>query len=117
MDKLSRILSDNGFMSNFSEKLKELMKIKGLNQSELSELCGVSQNSISRWLSGKAEPSISNTIAVARALGVTVADLTGEEPLELKPADRKLLALPEEDKQIALEFLAFFRKHAPKIGD
>lgn len=104
-------------MKTFSEKLKVLMKLKDLNQSELSKLCGISQNSISRWLSGKAEPSISNTIAVARALGVTVADLTGEEPLELKPADRKLLALSEEDKQIALEFLAFFRKHAPKIGD
>lgn len=102
---------------NFAEKLKMLLELKGMNQSELSKLCGISQTAISKWLLNKSEPSISNTIAVARALGVTVADLTGEEPLELKPADRKLLALSEEDKQIALEFLAFFRKHAPKIGD
>ncbi len=104
-------------MKNFAEKLKVFMKLKGLNQGELSELCGVSQTAIHKWLAGKAEPSISNTVAVARALGVTVADLTGEEPLELSAADRKLLALTEEDKQIALEFLAFFRKHAPKIRD
>lgn len=92
------------------------MKIKSLNQSELSELCGLSQTAIHKWLSGKAEPSISNTIAVARALGVTVADLTGEEPLELKPADRKLLALSEEQKELVIKFFEFL-KTTPKIGD
>lgn len=106
-------------MKIFAEKLKSLMLLRGLNQGELSKLCGISQTAVHKWLSGKAEPSISNTIAVARALGVTVADLIDEDPQcrGLKPADRKLLALPEEDKQIALEFLAFFRKHSPKVGD
>lgn len=101
---------------NFAEKLKTLMKLRGLNQGELSKLCGVSQNAVSKWLSGKAEPSISNTIAVARALGVTVADLTGEEPIELTSADRKLLALSEEQKELVIKFFEFI-KTTPKIGD
>jgi transcriptional regulator with XRE-family HTH domain len=103
---------------NFAEKLKTLMKLRGLNQGELSRLCGVSQNAVSKWLSGKAEPSISNTIAVARALGVTVADLIDEDPQcrGLKPADRKLLALPEEQKDLVIKFFEFL-KTCPKIGD
>lgn len=114
--KRQAIFADSYFNMNFAEKLKTLMKLRGLKQGELSKLSGVSQNAVSKWLSGKAEPSISNTVAVAKALGVTVADLTGEEPVELTSADRKLLALPEDQKELVVKFFEFL-KTIPKIGD
>ena len=41
-----------------AERLKELMKEKGLNQVGLAEKIGLKQNTISAWLLKKKEPCI-----------------------------------------------------------
>lgn len=47
------------------ERINELMKSEGLNQSRLAEKIGVKQNTISAWLLGKNEPSIASLWALA----------------------------------------------------
>lgn len=42
------------------ERIKELMRSEGLTQTALAEKIGIKQNTISAWLLGKNEPSITS---------------------------------------------------------
>ena len=45
-------------MIDFAKKIKEYRKIKLLTQTELAEILGIGVVSISRWESGKHEPTM-----------------------------------------------------------
>lgn len=62
----------------FSEKVRELMKDAGITQKELSMKSGVSEASLSRYLSGSLKPRMDIIINVAKALGVSPGELTGD---------------------------------------
>jgi transcriptional regulator with XRE-family HTH domain len=79
----------------FADSLKRLRAERGLSQSELAERAGLSQNGISQWEAGTREPSWSNVLALAAALGVPCTAFTAHAaeasaPLEGSPppADR-----------------------------
>lgn len=55
----------------WNEKVKELMRSKGINQKELSSLSGISESSISRYLAGDKNPRMDIIVNVARALEVS----------------------------------------------
>lgn len=59
------------------ERLKELMKNYNVNQSQLAEAIGVSQSSISGWVTGKKEPSIESLWKLANYFDETVDYLIG----------------------------------------
>jgi transcriptional regulator with XRE-family HTH domain len=63
----------------FAERLKEVMEIRKMNQSELSALTGIGKPSISQYLSGKNEPKHDKMKKLAEALEVTESWLTGNE--------------------------------------
>lgn len=44
---------------NFTENLKSLRKTKNLTQSQLANILGVDQRTVSAWEKGVAEPSFS----------------------------------------------------------
>ena len=52
------------------EKVLELMKKKGINQKQLSELSGISTSSLSRYLNGDIVPRMDIIINIANALQV-----------------------------------------------
>lgn len=57
-------------------KLIKLIRArKGMNQSELAELIGVTQGVISSWENGLYAPSIAKLPELARILGCTVDEL------------------------------------------
>lgn len=62
----------------FKENVKKIMKEEKINQKELSIKSGVSEASLSRYLSGALKPRMDIIINVAKALGVTPNVLTGE---------------------------------------
>lgn len=62
----------------FSEKVRELMKDAGITQKELSKKSGVSEASLSRYLSGSLKPRMDIIINVSKALGVSPGELTGD---------------------------------------
>ena len=78
-------------------RLKALRTSRGLSQKQLAEAAGLSQNAISQWESGAREPSWSNVLALANALGVTCQEFTGgdagvvaeKEPDPEPPAPKK----------------------------
>lgn len=54
------------------------MTARGLNQIQMAASSGLTQASISRWLNGVTEPKISDVVALARSLGMTVSQILGE---------------------------------------
>lgn len=65
-----------------SLNLFELRKSKGITQSYLAEIIGVSFQTISKWETGIAVPDVKYIIALAKFFGVTTDQILGLQPLE-----------------------------------
>ena len=72
----------------FSQKLQELRKQKGLTQEELAEAIFVSRTAISKWESGRGYPNIDSLKALARFFNITIDELL---------SGNELLTIAEED--------------------
>ncbi len=65
---------------NFKITLKQLRKKAGLTQAELAQAIGTSQAAVAHYEMGIKAPELAKLPAIAKALGVSVADLFKEEP-------------------------------------
>ena len=61
----------------FSQRLKELRKLRGLSQAALSQLLGVSQQAVGKWETGRSTPDPQTVAAIAAELGVSADYLLG----------------------------------------
>lgn len=68
--------SEESWKREFAHRLVELMVDKGFDQSYLSEVSGVSQQSISNYIHRKTMPTGFVIDKLARALGCDVSELT-----------------------------------------
>ena len=59
-------------------RLKEMLKNRKLSAKELSDLCNISENSISKIITGKTSPSLDTLERIALALSVPVSELFAE---------------------------------------
>lgn len=90
-------------MKEISELLKEAMKIRGINQTQLAQLSGIAKSTISEYLRGKYEPKRSQIQQLAMALNVNEAWLIG---LDGASFDRnKLNATLTVKQQLIIEAL------------
>ena len=64
----------------FGNRLKALRKSKGLNQTQLAEKIGVSLLTLFRWEKDERQPRMNEIKALAKALGVSEADLLNNPP-------------------------------------
>lgn len=64
---------------DFKERVKSLMDYNKLSQKELANLSGISEASISRYLSGDLKPRMDILTNIAKVLNVSVAYLIGED--------------------------------------
>lgn len=58
----------------------------GWTQVDLADRCGVTSKQVGRWEDGSQNPTIPNGVVVARALGITLAELAGEVAMGLDMA-------------------------------
>lgn len=58
-----------------SEKMKKLMKERGISQVDLSRLLNVTQGAVSHYMSGRNNPEMGSWLAIADVLGCRVEDL------------------------------------------
>lgn len=72
---------------NFGERLKQLRKSKGLNQEDLADALGMSYMTIRRWEKGITTPRMEDIKALAKALGVSEADLLNDSLREHNPGE------------------------------
>lgn len=65
----------------FINRLKNIMKERKITQTELANLTGIRQSSISDWLNDRYEPKQDKVYIIAKALNVSPAWLLGyDEP-------------------------------------
>lgn len=67
---------------DFSEQLRSLRAQKGISQQKLADLSGISQASIYQWEKGTRKPKYEQLQKLAKALGITIPYLLGEEGIE-----------------------------------
>ena len=83
---------------DFSEKLQQLRKRKGLTQEELAESLYVSRTAVSKWESGRGYPNIDSLKALAAFFGVTIDELlSGDELLTVAEEDSQRKAQQQRD--------------------
>lgn len=70
------------------DTIKKLRTEQGLSQDELAERVHVVRQTVSKWERGTSVPDADSLVALARALGVSAAELLGESAMvEEKPDD------------------------------
>lgn len=92
------------------ERIKALCKEKGTSIYKLEKELGLGNGTIGKWGKNGRIPNYANLSAVANALGVTVADLTGEadeKGIKKQPADAS--SADETDRNITVsDFISAF---------
>ncbi len=73
--KCSDGYTDDEWEREFYIRLKRLMYLRGINQSELAEQLDVSRSQLSRYISGKTSMSVYMLRKIARLLGCTFEGL------------------------------------------
>ena len=65
-------------MKKFKERVKSLMKRDNISQKELAKLSGISEASVSRYLSGDLRPRMDILTNIAKVFNVSTSYLVGE---------------------------------------
>jgi len=77
----------------FSERLKEILRLKRMTEYRLSKLTGLSKSTINALTNGTSkQPNIETISKIAKAMNMTVSELTGEAEQE-KPTDKWTLII------------------------
>ena len=63
---------------SWQEKVKTLMLDRGINQKQLSQLSGITESSISRYLRSERRPRLDIVVNFAKAFGVSTEYLLDE---------------------------------------
>ncbi len=94
-------------------RIKMLMDEKRLTQKELANLSGITEASMSKYLSGERTPRIDVIVNIANALGVTTDELIGNDIEDDKMGFFRLKTvlargmenISEDDKKELIKFL------------
>lgn len=92
--------------NTWSDKVKELMRVKNINQKELSQLSGITEASVSRYLTGERTPRMDIIINFARALGVSVEyllDNSEKQQKEISAYDNIAVAIARDGNNLTAE--------------
>lgn len=76
--------------------LKQILKEKNISQKEIAICCGVSQPTVSEWVSGRKTPSVENLTKLSKILGVSMNQITGIDD------SVKKTVVTEDDIKVAL---------------
>lgn len=83
-------------MSSFSETLRRIRFERHMTQDEFAALLGTTKQNISRYESGAVSPKISTAQAIADKLGISLAELNGQDASAQVSQDDELWTLREE---------------------
>ncbi len=72
-------------MKEFKGRVKELMERDNISQKELARLSGISEASVSRYLSGDLRPRMDILTNIAKVFNVSTSYLVGEVDNVVQP--------------------------------
>ena len=99
----------------FGERLKSRMTARGLTQSKLACVMGVSKNAVNKWIKG-GTISMENAIKLANELGVDPAwllfgaETESSEPVDLDKLAKEIEKLDPKHQRIVKEIVKAFTK-------
>jgi len=70
------MMDKGGVLLRFGERLRTLRKKRGLSQEAFASLCGLDRTYVGGIERGERNVSLRNIAIIARALGVTMSELT-----------------------------------------
>jgi transcriptional regulator with XRE-family HTH domain len=100
-------------------KLAEILISREMSQADFARLMDTSPANVSRWCSGKMEPTEGSLLRMASVLRVEVGEIRGDIPLlsdDERHALRAFRAIPDEKKASALLILDTLADNAPRDG-
>lgn len=86
-----------------NERLKTLLKRKGISQRELAKATGITPAQISRYLSGARLPRGEALVTLSNYFEVTTDYLLGYEAKALTPYEKVLEAIDENKSELTSE--------------
>lgn len=86
-----------------NDRLKTLLKRKGISQRELARETGITPAQISRYMSGARKPSGKTLITLSNYFGVTTDYLLGYEGQESSAFDKVLDSINENKDKLSNE--------------
>jgi transcriptional regulator with XRE-family HTH domain len=88
----------------WQEKVRQLMERNGLTQKQLSQLSGITEASVSRYLKGERKARIDIIVNFAKALNVTTEYLLNEdEEVGIKPYAEIATAIARNGNSLTAE--------------
>lgn len=95
-----------------SEKIFELLEIRGMSQKEFAERTGIAQSSISDWKRKKTNPVSDKILIICDVLGVTPYDLlTGTDGKGRRSNPSEILTITKDSEigKLVSDFTAMDR--------
>ena len=104
---------DTAFFKTFGQRLTDMRKARGLTQAQLGETLGLDQTAVASYEIGRRRVPLSLLAPLAKALGVSVAELVEDEkgPGKRGPAPKlqrqldQVTRLPQAKQKFVSEFL------------
>lgn len=104
----------------FKNSLAEILAEQNLKQADLCRMTGISTALMSKYMTGKASPSLDNALMIAKALGITLDYLAGRRSNStcLSKAQTTLLSdfekLNDDGQEALLFMLGSLKQSHPK---
>ena len=99
-----------------SERIFELLDMRGMNQKEFSEKTGIAQSSISDWKRKKTNPVSDKILIICNVLNVTPYELLGGTDSVGNRSNPSDFILVEKNSELGESILTFFSMDKEKQG-
>lgn len=102
----------------FKDALQQILSTRGMKQADLCRTSGIDSSLMSNYLSGKRQPTLTNAIAMADALQISLDELAGRE-VPKRVIEQRLLSdfreLSDEGQEVAVNTVyglrSVYKKH------
>ena len=88
MVSMSRRKLEPSIETGFAKRLAELRTQRGITQTQLAEITGLTQRTISHYETGAGYPPAPTVVELAHALNVTTDQLLGAKPMKKIRSDK-----------------------------
>lgn len=96
--------------TKFAENFNDLLRIKGISQSQFARLYGVKQNTVSQWVNGKREPTYHDLVKICTLLNVDIKEILGFNPRTKQEILRDIIGGNQDFQNMQIELQAKLRK-------
>lgn len=98
------MLQKGGIVMSWEEKVKNLMIERGINQKQLSQLSGITESSVSRYLRSERRPRLDIVVNFAKVFGVATNYLLDDgEASEVSAYDTISTAIARKGGELTAE--------------